>query len=191
MNVQIKGFNSKFTWSILLGAFLFFNEANAFGEGNGTDWAGINWGIGISLTHDLGSNDRVDEARVVNGIVRVEDDNNEIPRIMLETHWYFTPDNDFPLGLAKKDHWGVGPFLAIQPGGDNIVDALGFGAMLGFRRGEENQSFNFGLGAIVDPDTQILGDGIEEGKPLPAGETEVRFKKTDQWGLLALFAFSF
>ena len=52
-------------------------------------------------------------------------------------------------------------------------------------------SVNIGVGVSFDPSVQVLGHGLEEGKPLPSGETEVRFKKEGQfgWALMASFTF--
>ncbi|MGJ3626426.1 hypothetical protein AB5I41_04985 [Sphingomonas sp. MMS24-JH45] len=47
------------------------------------------------------------------------------------------------------------------------------------------------MGYVVDPDTQVLGDGIKENEPLPAGEKDVRFKETAQTGWLVIASFSF
>jgi len=41
------------------------------------------------------------------------------------------------------------------------------------------------------PKVKVLGDGIEEGKPLPAGETEVRYKKVTKFGYGVLLSFTF
>jgi len=152
---------------------------------------GMGWGIGPSLTSDLGENDRVESASVDNrGIVRVENENNDIPRILLETHHFFVPDSSF-LGLKDAGTWGWGPFVGVQTGSDETIDAFGAGFLLGFRNSDTaSNSFNVGLGVIVDPDVQILGDGIEKNKKLRSGDT-LRFKEKSQWGVLLLFSFNF
>ncbi|WP_166040288.1 hypothetical protein [Sphingosinicella sp. YJ22] len=164
-------------------------------------FGGINFGVGISFTLDLGSSDRVQEAQLVNGVVRVTDERNGIARIMLESHYLFTPGYDpTPNAVQPRNgpfdtyagQWGHGPFVALQPGQDDIIDAVGLGWMIGFRRSlTTTQSFNFGLGAVVDPNTKILGDDILPNQPLPPGETEIRFTNEMQTGLLFLTSFSF
>ncbi len=164
-------------------------------------FGGINFGVGISFTLDLGSSDRVREAQLVNGVVRVTDERNGIARIMLESHYLFTPGYDpTPNAVQPRNgpfdtyagQWGHGPFIALQPGQDDIIDAVGLGWMIGFRRSlTTTQSFNFGLGAVVDPNTRILGDDILPNQPLPPGETEIRFTNEMQTGLLFLTSFSF
>lgn len=155
-------------------------------------FAGIDFGVGISATFDLGSNDRVSSAEVINGLVRVTDTDNVRARIMLESHFFFEPRGRFALTNTQSDNWGYGPFIALQPGTDEIIEAIGFGMMLGFRKNDStDQSFNIGLGVAYDPNTQTLGEGVVDGEPLPEGETDVRFLDQDQVGLLLMTSFSF
>jgi len=156
------------------------------------EFAGLSFGVGISATFDLGENDRVSAAEVVNDIVRVTDKDNVRARIMLESHYFFKPEKAFPLTGTESEKWGYGPFIALQPGTDEIIESIGFGLMVGFRRDEDSdQSFNIGLGVAYDPNTQTLGADVIDGQPLPAGETDVRFLEQDQVGLLLLTSFSF
>lgn len=163
------------------------------------EFAGISFGVGLSYTHDLGKSDRIKSAQVdENGIVRVDDEENDIARIMLESHYFFAPPGRFLWieGLEnEKDiiRWGWGPFIAVQPGSEEIIEAIGAGIMVGFKRdrGEnEFSSWNIGIGGIVDPNVRTLGDGIEENKPLPEGETQIRYKEKSQAGLLVLASFT-
>jgi len=137
-----------------------------------------------------GEHNRIDEAKLVNNVVRVTEERNDIPRIMLESHYFFLPDTTF-LRAVEPKNWGHGPFVAIQPGSEEIIEAIGFGWMIGFKRENSESSWNIGAGLVVDPNVKILGDGIEENKPLPAGETEIRFKETSQWGVLIVTSFGF
>ena len=52
-------------------------------------------------------------------------------------------------------------------------------------------SFNIGIGVMMDPSVKILGDGISENQPLPLGETTVRTKETSQWGVLFMVSYNF
>ena len=163
-------------------------------DDNQNKFAGLDFGVGVSATFDLGSNDRISTAEVVNGIVRVTDKDNVRARIMLESHYFFEPNGKFL--NTSSDDWGYGPFIALQPGTDQIIEAIGAGVMLGFRRkssteSDSNQSFNIGFGVAFDPNTKTLGDDIINGQPLPEGETDVRFLEQDQVGLLILTSFSF
>ena len=207
---------------------------------NIAEFAGIKFGVGLSLTVDLGKNERVSDAEVVNGIVRVEKESDTVARLMLEMHYFFTPcfgkkyrDKDGNLidryghllatnvskekgkeeyvytalseervtkdkppydctrfiGL-EQGQYAIGPFIAIQPGTNEIIEAIGGGFMLGLRRKEGLGSFNLGLGFVVDPSVQVLGSGIKENQPLPQGETQIRFKEKTQAGLLIIGSFS-
>ncbi|NWG92413.1 MAG: hypothetical protein HXY21_07875 [Parvularculaceae bacterium] len=171
------------------------------------NFAGLNFGVGISSTFDLGRNDRVTEAEVVAGLVRVTDQDNVRARIMLESHYFFVPRPDCSdrntrhqkvklAGLAanscSQTEWGVGPFVALQPGTNEIIEAIGMGVMVGFKRSRDSSnSFNIGVGIVYDPNTRTLGPDIIDGQPLPAGETEIRYLEQDQVGLLVLSSFSF
>jgi hypothetical protein len=166
-------------------------ETKTAAEKSATEkFGGIELGAGLSFTYDIGKNDRITEAEIVNGIIRVKNSDNSRARIMLESHYFFKPRSKF-FGL-EKDMWGVGPFVAIQPGSEQIIEAIGLGIMFGFRRAlDKPESFNLGFGIVIDPNTQILGDGLIANQPLPAGETEIRYKETSQAGAMAIASFSF
>lgn len=152
------------------------------------DFAGLNWGAGVSVTFDLAGLERISDAEVVNGVVRVKDEDDVRARIMLESHYFFTDRPGF--GLDAGD-WGHGPFFALQPGSDDIIEAAALGWMIGFRQKGSDRSFNIGLGVAVDPNVRTLGDGIIRDQPLPAGETEVRYREEAQYGLILIFSQSF
>jgi hypothetical protein len=156
--------------------------------------SGFGFGIGISLTIDTGENDRIKSAEVdANGIIRVSEEQNKIARFVLETHYFFTPKNSF-FKLVDGGQWGHGPFICIQPG-DNIIDAVGAGWMIGFKRkptpsGLGPEAFNLGVGVVVDPRVQVLGDGLNENEPLPPGDS-IRYKNTSQMGIIVVFSVVF
>jgi len=162
-------------------------------DGGKKEFGGLTLGVGLSLTHDLGKSDRVTSASIVNGVVRVAGERNDVTRIMLESHYFFTPKKDFFLNSnVKENEWGWGPFVAVQAGSNEIVEAIAFGVMWGFRRNKtDSSSWNIGLGAVVDPSVKVLGDGFVPNAAPPTGETEVRFKEKSQWGLLIISSFSF
>ena len=173
-------------------------------DDNKQRFGGIEFGIGMAFTSDLGDHSRIREAQLVNGIVRVTRGDDIRARLILESHYFFTPPGrGLPfLGLVnptaaerkegQQPMWGVGPFVAIQPGTDNVIDAIGGGIMFGLRRGTEGtDSFNIGAGFLFDLDVQTLGDGILENQPLPAGETEIRFRRRAQSGFMIMSSFSF
>lgn len=178
---------------VLVGSILICGTAVADDDGAVREFAGLNFGVGLSLTFDTGDNERVESATIVDGIVRVDDENDKVARIMLESHYFFTPERKF-LGLKDlgKDTWGYGPFVALQPGTDEIIEAIAIGVMLGFRRAEGNgSSWNIGIGYVTDPNEKILGDGFTANMAPPGNETAVRFKEISQDGVVLLFSFSF
>ncbi|NBD96251.1 MAG: hypothetical protein GVY11_07245 [Gammaproteobacteria bacterium] len=156
------------------------------------DFGGLKLGIGLSYSFDLGDNDRVEEAQIVDNVVRVLDKDNSNARFMLESHYFFEPNRPFLFDLSEPGNWGIGPFVAVQPGSGEIIEAVGVGMMIGFRRsGNGNSSWNLGIGFVVDPDARILGDGFVENQPPPGSETSVRYKEASQGGLLIISSFSF
>lgn len=176
------------------------------------NFSGVDFGIGLSMSYDLGNNDRVLDAAIVDGVVRVNRTENIRARVVLELHHFWTPrlskaqyaaDNaycaDFKQGSREYENcmsaladFGVGPFVAFQPGSDKVIDAIGAGMMVGFRRGDDRKSsFNLGIGVFYDVDAQILGKGFVENQPPPGNETEVRFRRQSQSGLLFLSSYSF
>lgn len=164
------------------------------------DLAGFHFGTAISFTHDMSGSPRIKTASVVNGIVRVTEQQNDIPRIMLESHYMFKLEKDTPFCLlvwtgciaSTKEKWGWGPYVAIQPGTDNVIQAVAMGLMLGFKREKDDKlSWNLGLGVSVDPNTKVLGDGITRNAALPTGETEARLRTTSRAGLQIIFSAAF
>ena len=174
-------------------------------------FGGIDFGIGVAFSYDLGNHQRVKEATIVDNIVRVTRTENVRARLILESHYFFTPPSaalgnysgafcdtmqDYPDQKDdcdnRRKNFGIGPFMAIQPGTDNIIDAIGAGVMIGLRRRQETSaSFNIGIGVLYDVNTQILGDGFVENQAPPGKETEVRFRRGSQSGLLIMTSYSF
>lgn len=162
---------------------------HAEGDGASTNnndlWAGMGFGIGMSFTIDTGKNDRVKSASIVNGVVRVEDEENGIPRLLLEMHNFYW---DIP-----KTKIGHGPFVAVQPGSEDIINAVALGWMIGLKystNDKSNRSFNLGIGYAADPNVRILGEGLQPNKPLPENETEIRYKEKTQYGVIIMFSTS-
>jgi hypothetical protein len=184
---------------ISVAVFLQFSSGSAFAQSldvaTGKDFLGLGLGVGLSLSADRARGKRrVESASVVNGVVRVSEERNAQARVVLESHYFFEPEGTFFLGKVPAKSWGHGPFLAVQPGDNEIVSAIGFGWMFGFKRANASrnaESWNFGFGVMVDPNARVLGDGLEVDKPLPAGEMDVRYKTEAESSLLIIFSFSF
>lgn len=158
-------------------------------------FAGLNLGVGLTFTINVGELNRVEEAVVANGVVRVTKENNNPPRVMLESHYFFTPHSCLlffiPIRSNSDRMCGVGPFVGIQNGSDEIIQAIGAGIMFGFRRAKDSKdSFNIGIGAVADTKTKVLGNGIVENEKLPDGDS-LRYKEKTGWGILLLTSFGF
>ena len=149
-------------------------------------------GAGLSLTIDTGTHDRIDSASLVNGIVRVQEDSNVRARFMGEIHFALSCESGALIVDGKKrcdpNERSGGLFLAVQPGTDNIIEGVGLGWMLRLPDKLFDRALNIGMGVVVDENVQILGDGVKANQPLPAGETEIRFRNSDQTGLLFMIS---
>lgn len=174
------------------------------------NFLGLNLGVGLAFTRDFSqSKRRVESASVVNGVVRIEEERDAMARVVLESHYFFEPDSAFFIGNVSPKNWGHGPFLAIQPGDKETINAIGFGWMWGFKKGDTTikttdakgneitkttsprESWNVGLGILIDPNARVLGDGLEPNQPLPAGETAIRYKTESETSLILIFSFTF
>lgn len=161
------------------------------------EFLGIEFGLGLGMAIDISEGDRVEEASVVAGVVRVNKTGNAQPRILLETHYFWQlafEERTRQIGSQairiREADIGIGPFVAVQGSDEQVLESFALGVMIGFKR-SESSSLNLGFGLVLDPDVKTLGDGIVENQPLPAGETEVRFKQESRWGIVALASFSF
>lgn len=165
-------------------------SAKAAAEEASRSFMGFKWGLGFGVSADLSSDDRVKSAEVVDGIVRVSNESSVLPRIVLEGHHFiFHNGSDEDITEATFGH---GPFIAVQSSGEDLINGFGAGWMVGFRyKATSPSSFNLGLGAIVDANVQVLGDGLEPNEPLPGSETDIRFKEESRTGLLFFGSFSF
>jgi hypothetical protein len=168
-------------------------------------FAGINFSLGMGAS--LGGVEEVFEASVegavaadpeekldgVPGVVRVTRRGKSRPRLLLEAHKFpWTKNRKVSGSSFHAAQFGLGPFVAIQSSESELLESFGLGLMGGVRLGDTDKtSLNFGIGAMLDPNVQTLGQGIVEGEPLPTGETEVRFNMEAKWRLLILASFTF
>lgn len=168
----------------------------------------LGFGTGYGAVISVDDRPRVEEAELVGGVVRVTKDNDVAFGPILELHKFFgiggkklvrDPEVSFLAGpgsgcarslLPKTDVplVGFGPFVGLRIGGDEVVQSFAAGIMFGFRKADGDKSLNLGVAYATDPRVRTLGDGIEEGKALPAGETEIRFKNTHQESVIVMFS---
>nr|WP_281719453.1 hypothetical protein [Nitrosomonas nitrosa] len=156
---------------------------------NGYFFTNLGIGGAIGWTHNLGRS-RVEQVSAPNGIVRIDEDRNNLARPWVEFHtWLWESKKDLLGGLCTKERQcGIGPFVAVAPGG-NFVDAVGAGIMVGRKLDSmSNVSFNFSVGGALELDSKVLGDGVVANQPLPPGETSVRTRTTSVGSLLFMFS---
>lgn len=142
------------------------------------DFMGLTWGVGFG--YSFSSDEAIDDAEIVNGVVRVKSNKKEQPRLVLEFHKYFW-FND-----GRKDGTrGLGPFVAVAATQDDLLSGVGIGFMYGLKAKQSDpEGFSIGIGAILDADVKDLADGFSENAPPPGGETTVRFKQESRWSAL-------
>jgi hypothetical protein len=161
--------------------------------------ARFKFGGSVGLSVDRMGGDPVSDAEVVNGVVRAKTTASSRPRVLLEVHRPFITFSNHnrlvknrgsrSITTVNTAGWGIGPFVAVQSGGNSAIDGLAAGVMFSILRDSDTGAdFNIGAGAMLDGKVKYLGDGIVDGKPLPAGETAVRFKEKAGWSFVLLFS---
>lgn len=176
---------------------------SAPGSGSASDTLKNDFGFGVALglsTNVTGA-DIVNNATIdANGIVRVNTRANTAAGFMLETHYYIWPRPTAAMldGTSPDTRsWGVGPFVAAQPGSAQIISAVGAGAMIGFRRpkGTTPSGFGLGLGYEAIPAAQVLGNEFVNGQPAPVGPNgqplSIRYETEDKGALLIVLSVAF
>ena len=139
---------------------------------------GLKWGLGFGWS--VSKDDAVNDADIVNGVVREKSNLKQQPRIILEFHKY--------IGCNSTGTRGCGPFVAVAASNDNILSGVGGGVMYGFKeKAGDSSGFSIGLGAMLDAKVKDLADGFVEGSAPPDGETSIRYVEESRWSLL-LFA---
>lgn len=159
--------------------------ASAEKKASDTVFGGFNTGAGLMGGFYIGGNKRVEKASVVNGVVRVDKENKTNIGVIAEVHRLWVSDD-------AKSQWGIGPFVGLVLSGDNdVINAASLGIMIGFRPKNKETSLNIGIGGVVTPSAQVLGDGINENEKLPDGETEIRYKEVTKYGIAIAVSFGF
>jgi hypothetical protein len=171
-------------------------------------WGGFGFGLGISMSADLGRQSHIVEANNINGIVRIKDTQDVIVGFVLEAHYFFNQGNWNPPYFRNwNSTWGTGPFVAIEIGGSGAaptaagpITAYGLGWMIGFRepswdysdttkppkpRYAGNLSWNFGLGLV-----SIRGLGSSVTDSLPTNPSRLGIRSVTKRHLaMALWSF--
>lgn len=152
-----------------------------------------NFGAGLIMNFDLGHRKPVKSASIINSKVVVQEEDDTKYGLGIEAHIFAT----------GNEQWGIGPYVAILSGTNEIIDAIGVGLIVGFFGQPEKDakgktisnkgrfSMNLLLGGYVDPKTQVLANGFKDGEIPPVGETTVRFKNVTQYGIQTGLSFNY
>jgi len=152
----------------------------------------LGFGVALSLQWNAFGPAIITNATVdANGIVRVNTRANTSPGFMLEMHY-------LPW-KSKSGLTGFGPFVAVQPGGNNqIISAIGAGGLIDWKLGSDptaRKGFGLGFGYAAIPAAQTLGSEFIPNKPAPIGPggqpLAVRFETQDKGSILLVLAFTF
>jgi hypothetical protein len=160
----------------------------------------LGFGIAVGLSFVFKS--YVLEAEAENGIVRAKKEASGFADMILETHkfWPVKSDNLTPSALVKdlgyKDDIvystiGLGPFFSILLNNEDIISAVAFGGMIGFRPDKSSPgSLNFGIGPMFKFNQRILRDDLKLDQALPEGLKEVKYQEKSLLGLAVVFSFT-
>ncbi len=142
------------------------------------DYLGLKWGLGVG--YSFGFDDAVDEAEIVDGVVRVSSNKRDQPRALLEFHKYFWCNDN-----GRDGTRGCGPFVAVSATSDDVLAGVGLGFMWGRKSSaDDTEGFSIGIGAMLDADVKDLADGFEANQPPPGAEMEVRFETESRWSAI-------
>lgn len=90
---------------------------------------------------------------------------------------------------CNRNKRSSGMFIAVQPGSDELVDAIGVGWM--WRLPDKlrllgERTLNIGVGFLSDPNVPVLASGFVENAPAPSGPNgpaqQARLRSTDKTG---------
>lgn len=159
------------------------------------------FGVALGLSVNVLGPDIVNNATIdANGIVRVNTRANATAGFMLESHYYVYP-RPKPTVITGTDvddrTWGMGPFVAAQPGSAQIISAVGAGWMVGFRRPKGTTPSGFGLGFGYEsiPAAQVLGSEFVNGQKAPVDANgsplPIRYETQDKGSVLVVLSVTF
>lgn len=152
----------------------------------------LGFGVALSLQWNVFKPDIVNDAEVdQNGIVRVNTRANTTAGFMLEMHYLIWK---WPHDQSRR---GTGPFVAVQPGTDQVISAVGAGWMIDWKVDQTSRKgFGLGFGYAARPSAKTLGNEFVGGQPAPKDPTTgqplpIRFETRDKGSVLAVLSFTF
>ena len=113
----------------------------------------------------------------------------QLPRVILESHYY----GWCRAATCNAGTFGAGPYFGIVAKTDRLISAFATGVMFGWkdRAPSDRQGFSVGIGAVLDAAVNSLAPGFEDGKPLPDGETSIRFEEKSRWSAIVFITRTF
>lgn len=156
------------------------------------------WGVGLAALRNRRT--VINDASLVNGLVRANTVQSWQPELLLARHWYFSSAPNYHSCSVSVKGACLGMFLAIGVGGGSgssttqVVDMAGVGLLFGFGPGTKNpqqQAHNIGIGVGRRFNVKMLGDGISANASLPAGETQIRYKTEDITAPFVFYTYKF
>lgn len=143
-------------------------------------------GVGVSFSED----EIVSEAELSpDNLVVATKTESQLPRVVFESHYYGFCHS----GKCNAGVFGIGPYFAIVAKSEKLISAFSAGVMFGWRssKPEASAGFSVGVGALLDSEVKSLASGFQAGKPLPEGETQIRFEEKSRWSALIFFTRTF
>jgi hypothetical protein len=153
---------------------------------------GMTFGVGIGFSYSRKA--RVTDAEVAaDGTLRATTTLKEQPRVILEAHYFGSGWCGYKAETNAATS-GCGPFFGLAASNDTI-NAFAVGLMYGWRAAspdpKNGAGFSVGIGAVLDSAIKDLAPGFEQGKPLPANETQPKFVTSSKWSPLLFFTKTF
>ena len=150
------------------------------------DRLGLGLGLGLGFQWNVSGPDLVDRASINgNGLTVVDQRSNTTTGVVGELH-------AFPY---KRGQFGVGPFVAVEVGSEQIIRSIGLGVMVGMKLDTRGRGFGLGIGYAAQPARTVLGDEFVENQPAPKGPTgtplPMRLKVADNGALMGVLAITF
>jgi hypothetical protein len=157
------------------------------------------WGVGIAFVNS--DREIVSNASIVDGVVRVTDGQRNSATLLVAKHWYFSghrlrsPDPVCTVGfwggcLGLMAGVGVG---STGTGSSQVISLIGGGLIYGWNRDNtdvQKAGHNLGIGIGRSFGVQTLGNGFHADAAPPAGETQVRYQKSDVRALFIFYTYS-
>jgi len=173
----------------------------------------LGFGVALGLQWNVLKPPIINDATIDgNGFVRVNTRANTSPSLMLESHYLVKK-------FGKLSDKGLGPFVAVQPGGNNqVISSVGAGILFDWKinpgitttttEGDKTTKttvktadtakrtgFGLGFGYASIPSAKTLGDEFVPNAKAPIGPDgkplPIRFETRDKGSIMMILSFTF